>query len=183
MRYALNPPSAYPAPSSILYKGAPCPHLRSLVISTPFLHVSLRKGEKLICESGAMVMMETPLDLQGKMSGGFGRALMRRLTTGESFFQQHIEATRGDGDCLLSPMLPGAIQMLEVGPQRYTLNDGAFVAATAGIELTTRTQQLGNALFAQSGGLFVLEASGKGSTGRLRLRLHLRAGCGTRQGT
>lgn len=128
----------------------------------PFLHVSLRKGEKLICESGAMVMMETPLDLQGKMSGGFGRALMRRLTTGESFFQQHIEATRGDGDCLLSPMLPGAIQMLEVGPQRYTLNDGAFVAATAGIELTTRTQQLGNALFAQSGGLFVLEASGKG---------------------
>ncbi len=128
----------------------------------PFLHVSLRKGEKIYCESGAMVMMEATLDLQGRMTGGLGRALMRRLTSGESFFQQHIEATRGDGDCLLSPMLPGAMQLLDVGPQRYTLNDGAFVAATAGVELTTRTQSLGNALFAQSGGFFVLEAGGKG---------------------
>lgn len=128
----------------------------------PFLHVSLRQGEKIICESGAMVMLEATLDLQGKMSGGLGRALMRRLTSGESFFQQHIEATRGDGDCLLSPMLPGAIQMLDIGPQRYTMNDGAFVAATAGVELTSRAQNLGSALFAQSGGFFVLEASGKG---------------------
>ncbi len=96
----------------------------------PFLHVSLRKGEKIYCESNAMVMMEATLDLQGRMTGGLGRALMRRLTSGESFFQQHIEAVRGDGDCLLSPMLPGAMQMLEVGPRRYTLNDGAFVAGS-----------------------------------------------------
>ncbi|HUM95199.1 MAG TPA: TIGR00266 family protein [Candidatus Competibacter sp.] len=128
----------------------------------PFLHATLRKGEKMYCESGAMVMMEATLDLQGKMSGGLGSALMRRLAGGESFFQQHIEATRGDGDCLLSPMLPGAIQMLEVGPQRYTLNDGAFVAASAEVQLAVRTQNLGNALFGQSGGFFVLEASGKG---------------------
>jgi uncharacterized protein (TIGR00266 family) len=128
----------------------------------PFLHVSLRKGEKIYCESNAMVMMEATLDLQGRMTGGLGRALMRRLTSGESFFQQHIEAVRGDGDCLLSPMLPGAMQMLEVGPRRYTLNDGAFVAATAEVELKTRTQSLGNALFAQSGGFFVLEAGGQG---------------------
>ena len=128
----------------------------------PFLHVSLRQGEKLFCESGAMVMMEATLDLQGKMTGGLGSALMRRLTSGESFFQQHITATRGAGDCLLSPMLPGALQILEVGPHCYTLNDGAFVAATDSVQLTTRTQNLGNALFAQSGGFFVLEASGKG---------------------
>ena len=128
----------------------------------PFLHVSLRKGEKIYCESNAMVMMEATLDLQGRMTGGLGRALMRRLTSGESFFQQHIEAVRGDGDCLLSPMLPGAMQMLEVGPRRYTLNDGAFVAATAEVELKPRTQSLGNALFAQSGGFFVLEAGGQG---------------------
>ncbi len=128
----------------------------------PFLHVSLRRGEKILCESDAMVMMESTLDLQGKMAGGLGRALMRRLTTGESFFQQHIEAVRGDGDCLLAPMLPGALQIIDIGPQSYILNDGAFVASTADIQLQTRTQSLGNALFAQSGGFFVLEASGKG---------------------
>lgn len=128
----------------------------------PFLHVTLQRGEKIICESGAMVMMEDTLDLQGKMSGGFGRALLRSLGSGESFFQQHIEATRGAGDCLLAPLLPGALQILEVGPQRYTLNDGAFVAATDDVQLNTRTQSLGNALFGQSGGFFVLEAGGKG---------------------
>lgn len=128
----------------------------------PFLHVALRRGEKIFCESNAMVMMEATLDLQGKMAGGLGRALMRRLATGESFFQQQIEATRGDGDCLLSPALPGALQILEIGPSRYTLNDGAFVAATAEVQLQTRTQSLGNAIFAQSGGFFVLEAGGKG---------------------
>lgn len=128
----------------------------------PFLHVSLRRSEKIFCESNAMVMMEATLDLQGKMAGGLGRALMRRLTTGESFFQQQIEAIRGDGDCLLSPTLPGALQILDIGPARYTLNDGAFVAATADVQLQTRAQSLGNAIFAQSGGFFVLEASGKG---------------------
>ena len=128
----------------------------------PFLHISLHKGEKIYCESDAMVMMEDTLDLTGKMTGGLGSALMRRLANGESFFQQHIEATRGDGDCLLSPVLPGTIQILEVGVTRYMLSDGAFVAAESGVDLRVRTQSLGNALFAQSGGFFVGEASGKG---------------------
>ena len=128
----------------------------------PFLHISLRKGEKIFCESDAMVMMEEALDLTGKMTGGLGSALMRRFANGESFFQQHIEASRGDGDCLLSPVLPGTIQVLEVGATQYLLNDGAFVAAESGVDLKVRTQSLGNALFAQSGGFFVMEATGQG---------------------
>ena len=128
----------------------------------PFLHVSLRKGEKIYCESDAMVMMEATLDLKGKMSGGIMGSIMRRMANGESFFQQHIEAVRGDGDCLLSPTLPGAVQMVEVGARQYLLNDGAFVAATAGVDMKTRMQGLGNALFAQSGGFFIMETSGSG---------------------
>lgn len=42
------------------------------------------------------------------------------------------------------------------------LSDGAFVAAESGVDLRARTQGLGNALFAQSGGFFVGEATGKG---------------------
>ena len=128
----------------------------------PFLHVSLAKGEKIYCESDAMVMMEASLDLKGKMSGGLGSAIMRRFANGESFFQQHIEAVRGDGDCLLSPTLPGAVQVVDVGAQQYMLSDGAFVAASAGVELKVRTQSLGNALFAQSGGFFITETAGSG---------------------
>lgn len=128
----------------------------------PFLHVSLKRGEKIYCESNAMVMMEGTLDLKGKMTGGLGGALMRRFANGESFFQQHIEATRGDGDCLLSPVLPGAIEILEVGADSYLLSDGAFVAAESGVNLNVRTQNIGSALFGQTGGFFICEASGHG---------------------
>jgi uncharacterized protein (TIGR00266 family) len=128
----------------------------------PFLHVSMRQGETIYCESDAMVMMESTLDLKGKMRGGLGSALMRTFANGESFFQQHIEATRGNGDCLLSPTLPGAMQVVEVGPSNYIISDGAFVAASSGVELKVRTQSLGNALFANSGGFFVTETGGKG---------------------
>lgn len=128
----------------------------------PFLHVSLAHGEKIYCESDAMVMMEAALDLRGKVTGGIGAALMRRFANGESFFQQHIEAVRGAGDCLLSPTLPGAMQVVDVGPRQYMLSDGAFVAASDGVELRVRTQNLGNALFAQSGGFFITETAGAG---------------------
>ena len=128
----------------------------------PFLHVSMTRGDTIYCESGAMVMMDAALDLKGKMQGGIGSALMRRFANGESFFQQHIEAVRGDGDCLLSPTLPGAMQIIDVGQNQYLLSDGAFVAASARVELKVRTQSLGNALFADSGGFFVTETSGNG---------------------
>ncbi|MBD8529219.1 MULTISPECIES: TIGR00266 family protein [unclassified Massilia] len=128
----------------------------------PFLHVSMNQGETIYCESDAMVMMESTLDLKGKMRGGLGSALMRTFANGESFFQQHIEATRGAGDCLLSPTLPGAMQVVDVGPNNYILSDGAFVAASSGVELKVRTQNIGNALFANSGGFFVTETGGRG---------------------
>jgi uncharacterized protein (TIGR00266 family) len=128
----------------------------------PFLHVSLRQGEQIYCESGAMVMMDATLDLKGTVNGGLGRALMRRFANGESFFQQSIVAVRGDGDCLLSPVLPGALQVIEVGQRQYLLNDGAFVAANTSVHMNVRMQNLGNALFAESGGFFLMETAGTG---------------------
>jgi uncharacterized protein (TIGR00266 family) len=128
----------------------------------PFLHVTLRHGEKIYCESNAMVMMESNLELKGKMSGGLGAALMRTFANGESFFQQHIEAVKGEGDCLLSPTLPGAMQVMDIGPRQYMISDGAFVAATSSVNLNVRTQNIGNALFGQSGGFFITETSGTG---------------------
>lgn len=128
----------------------------------PFLHVRLQKGEKIICESGAMVMMDATLDLKGKLTGGIGAAVMRRLANEESLFHQHIEAVRGEGDCLLAPNLPGGMQVMAVGPNQYCIGDGAFVAATADVQLQLRTQSIGNALFAQSGGFFITETAGAG---------------------
>ena len=128
----------------------------------PFLHVSLARGESISCESGAMVMMEANLDLSGRMQGGFWSALTRRLANGESFFQQHIEAVRGDGDCLLAPTMPGSIEILEVGATQYKISDGAYLAASSGVQVTAQMQSLGSALFARTGGFFIGQSSGSG---------------------
>lgn len=129
----------------------------------PFLHVSLRRGERIFCESGAMVMMEAPLQVKGQMRGGIGRALLRRLASDESFFQQEIEAVSGDGDCLLSPTLPGGLEMLDVTPaQGYTLSDGSFLAAESSVELRPRMNSMGGGLFGGTGGFVIMEAVGTG---------------------
>jgi uncharacterized protein (AIM24 family) len=78
------------------------------------------------------------------------------------FFNNILKRTQGDGDCLLSPTLPGAIQVLEVGSTSYRITDGAFVAAESGVDLNVRTQSLGSAVFGQTGGFFICEATGSG---------------------
>ena len=128
----------------------------------PFLHVLLRHGESISCESDAMVMMESNLDLTGRIQGGILGALARRLANGESFFQQHIKATRGDGDCLLAPTLPGAIEVLDVGAVQYKIADGAYMAATEGVEVTAQMQNVGAALFGSTGGFLIGQTSGSG---------------------
>ena len=129
----------------------------------PFLHVSLRRGEKIFCEADAMVMMEAPLQVKGQMRGGLGNAVMRRLTTGESFFQQEIEAVTGDGDCLLSPALPGSIELLDVSPgTSYTLSDGSFVAAESGVQVRSKMNTVGGGFFGDTGGFVIMEATGTG---------------------
>jgi uncharacterized protein (TIGR00266 family) len=130
----------------------------------PFLHIALDKGERIYCESNAMVTMDGTLELKAQMQGGFFSALARKLANGESFFNQYIEATGGYGETLLSPELPGDIQILEVGgSQQYMLNDGAFVAASAGIDLVVKMQSIGNALFGGTGGFITTKTSGQGT--------------------
>lgn len=130
----------------------------------PFLHVSMQKGERIYCESGAMVMMEEALQVKGQMRGGLGRALMRRLATDESLFQQEIEAVGGNGDCLLSPTLPGGIELIQITQgSPFTLSDGSFLAADHGVDVRARMNSLGGGLFGGTGGFVIMEAVGQGT--------------------
>jgi uncharacterized protein (TIGR00266 family) len=129
----------------------------------PFLHVSLRKGEKIFCESDAMVMMEAPLQVKGQMRGGIGNALMRRFANDESFFQQEITAVTGDGDCLLSPAFPGSIELLDIAPDSpFTLSDSSFVAAEDSVQVKPKMNTIGGGFFGGTGGFVIMEATGRG---------------------
>ena len=129
----------------------------------PFLHCNLKKGDSIYCEANAMVMMESNLELKGKLQGGLMQSLMRRFANDESLFQQQIEAVDGEGDCLLAPTLDGDMQILDVGAQQYTLSDGAFVAAQTGVEVKAKIQRnLGGAVFGDTGGFMVMQTQGQG---------------------
>lgn len=128
----------------------------------PFLHVHLRRGESIFCESDAMVMMEDNLDLTARVQGGLLQAAFRSLANGESFFQQQIKAVRGDGDCLLAPTLPGAMQVLDVGAQQYCIADEAYVAATENVDVKAHVQNLGGALLGRTGGFLIGRTEGVG---------------------
>lgn len=129
----------------------------------PFLHVSMKRGESIYCESDAMVMVEQNLEVTGKLRGGVFQAFMRKFTSGESLFQQQIQASNGDGECLLSPNLDGDMQILDVGQRQYILSDGAFVAATEHTNIKAKVQSnIGGALFGGTGGFVVMETGGQG---------------------
>ncbi|WP_169392895.1 MULTISPECIES: TIGR00266 family protein [Psychrobacter] len=129
----------------------------------PFLHCNLKKGDAIFCEANAMVMMESNLELKGKLQGGIMQSLMRRFANDESLFQQQIEAVHGEGDCLLAPTLDGDMQILDVGACQYTLSDGAFVAAQSGVDIRAQIQRnLGGALFGDTGGFMVMQTHGSG---------------------
>jgi len=129
----------------------------------PFLSVSLKWGEKIYCERNSMVAMDRTLELKGEMKGGLFKALARILTSKESFFQQTIRAKFGDGNVLLAPVFPGGIQILDIGEKQYRFNDGTFLAATEGIDISIKAQGIGKALFGGTGGFFVMETSGSGT--------------------
>ena len=120
----------------------------------------MQRGEKIFCESNALVMKEQNLTVSGRMRGGLFQSFMRKFTTGESLFQQEIEAANGAGECLLSPNLDGDMQILDVGPQQYTLSDGAFVAATEHTNIKAKVQtNLGGAIFGGKNCLYGINTS------------------------
>ncbi len=135
----------------ILYEGA-----------FPIIKYNLQKGEQLKAESDAMVAMSGTLDVTGGVEGGFLRGLTRMLS-GENFFFQYITASRGNGEVLLAHALPGGILDIELdGSYGLNIQKDGFLAATSGIEIDTKMQNLMQGIFSREG-LFILKASGKGT--------------------
>jgi uncharacterized protein (TIGR00266 family) len=111
-------------------------------------------------QSDAMVTMDTTMDVEGKMEGGILGGLGRMLSR-ENFFFQTIKAVRGDGETLLAPAFPGSVLDLEMDGTPYYVQKGGFFAATEGVAISTKMQNLAKGLFGGEG-FFVLEASGTG---------------------
>lgn len=137
--------------SEILYPGA-----------FPMVRVDLASGESIKAESGAMVAASPTIDVESRMEGGLLGALSRKVLTGEKFFFQTLRATRGAGEVLLAPTVPGEIVLLELdGLNEYLVQKDGFLAGAEGIRIESRMQSLSRGLLGGEG-FFILKIGGQG---------------------
>ena len=129
----------------------------------PIVEYHLKKGERIQAESDAMIAMDTTIDVEGKMSGGLLGGLARKFLTDESFFLQEMVAKRGDGKVLFAPSMPGGILDIKMdGTYELAVQKGGFLAATEGISIGTKVQNLVRGLFSGAG-FFILKITGSGT--------------------
>lgn len=117
----------------------------------PVVTCKLNAGESMITERGSMVWMSPNMNME-TTGGGLGK-MLGRMITHESMFQNVYTAQGGPGMIAFASSFPGSIRAVEVTPDKpVILQKSAFLAATAGIELSVFFQQkLGTALFGGEG--------------------------------
>lgn len=127
----------------------------------PIVKYQLQHKEKLKAESDAMIAMSPTIDVTGQMEGGLLRGVTRMLA-GESFFFQHLTASRGPGEVIFGHAFPGGIIDVDLdGSYELKVQKNGFLAATEHIEIDTKIQSLGRGLFSGEG-FFILNVKGTG---------------------
>ena len=128
----------------------------------PIIKYRLKAGERIKAESDAMIAMSANIDISGGVEGGLLRGLTR-MVAGENFFFQYLSASRGEGEILLGHPLPGGIIDVELdGSYGLKVQKDGFLAATEGVEVNTKMQNLMQGIFSGEG-LFILNVTGKGT--------------------
>lgn len=103
---------------------------------------------------GAMIHMSPSVTLQGKI-----KVSMKKLFTGGEMAESSYS---GPGTVSLAPTLFGDIVPLQIGQgQTWKVGKDAYLAATSGIERTTKSQGLGKAFFSGED-LFIYNVTGNG---------------------
>jgi uncharacterized protein (TIGR00266 family) len=123
------------------------------------VRVRLNPGEKFIAEGGSMAWMDSAMQSKARLLGGFFRALLRKVTGGESMFVGEYFSDSG-GEAAFSPSTPGTVLQRTLRGDSIILTAGSFMACTPGVVLSTKFGGM-RGLFSGEG-LFFLECSGNG---------------------
>lgn len=124
------------------------------------LKCTLSSTEEVRSESGAMLAMDETAEIEGKMEGGFWKALKRTVLTSESFFVTKIRATKGNTEVYLAPRATGDVEEIDLKGEEYIVQGGSFLACEAGID--TDAKFTGWKGFASGEGIFMIKARGTG---------------------
>lgn len=121
-----------------------------------YVTVQIPANEMLKVEASAMATMDTHVSMKTKMRGGLGR-----LVTGESIFLNEFSAEGAPGEVGIAPGAPGDLDHVYLDGETIYLQNSAYVASTAGIEVETKWQGLTKGFFSGES-LFLIRCLGKG---------------------
>jgi len=101
----------------------------------PVLKVFLEKGEEVVAEPGAMLLMEGPIKVETSARGGLLKGLMRSFLGGESIFTNTFRA-EGPAQVWLAPPGIGDVRYLPLRGEAFVLQDSAYLAHHGEVELS-----------------------------------------------
>ena len=120
----------------------------------------MRKGEKLVCESGAMSWMDDAFEMETS-GGGLGK-MFGRMFSGETMFRNIYTAKRY-GEIAFSSSFPGQIIAVQVTPGNPVIaQKRAFLACDPGVETSVFFQKKMGAGFFGGEGFIMQKFEGNG---------------------
>ena len=126
------------------------------------LQLTLRQGEEVFAEAGAMLYMSQGIDLQARMQGGVMKGLMRKFLAGESMFMSIFRCETAEAKMALANPIAGKIVPIELRGNTILAERNAFLCGIGNIDLSIAfTKRFGAGLFGGEG--FILQKlSGQG---------------------
>jgi len=101
------------------------------------LVVELKQGESILAEPGAMVGHSANVSVETTTSRDGLVSSAKSLLGGESAFANEFTAEDGPGQVTLAPPTPGDVMEHELNDETLYATDGAFLAATSEVDITS----------------------------------------------
>ena len=120
-------------------------------------------GETVTSEAGAMVAMDTGIQMKTSMQGGLLAAAKRAVVGGESLFQNTFTSGGPGQRLFLAPAPEGDLRARNLAAgENFYLQSGAYVAHM-GEQLVLDTKVAGLKAMFSGGGFFMLKVTGPGT--------------------
>ena len=125
------------------------------------LFLTLKPGERIFAEAGAMASMAGKVGIATEFFGGLIPGLLKSFLGGESMFvNQFSNPTSQPQELVLTQSSIGDITTVEMTGNELCLQPGAYIAHTPGVKVNL--QWAGFSSWFAGEGLFKLKLSGKG---------------------
>ena len=127
----------------------------------PAISIKLSPGESIYTQSGGMAWMDSGINMETGMQGGFKKGL-GRMFSGESLFMATYTSSEPNQEIVISSTFPGHIVSIDIGQRTIIGQKGAFLCAEPSVELSAYIVKGLKAGFFGGEGFVLQKMSGSG---------------------